>query len=92
MPTITIDKRIWDTEFLTGLNLSAPECSEGLILDVRKGTVNSVAIGAILKILDRCKTLGIKVEIITHDDLSFNSLKCVGINRLATLSLKSASK
>jgi hypothetical protein len=59
----------------------------GVIVDIKPGVVNSMLIGETLMLLDRCRKTNISIEIHTHDDTTYRSLKYVGMDKLAVLKL-----
>lgn len=63
----------------------------GVVIDIRPDAINSMLIAETLTFLERCRKQHIAIEINTHDETTYRSLKYVGVDKLATLKLVSAN-
>ncbi len=59
----------------------------GVIVDIKPDAVNSLLIAETLGLLERCRKTKVSIEIHTHDETTYRSLKYVGIDKFATLKL-----
>ena len=85
---IPITSRIWNRKKLVErMTLIQRDDKNGVVIDIQPNAVNSMLIAETMTLLDRAKKSQVAVEIHTHDDTTYRSLKCVGIDKLATLKL-----
>lgn len=88
---IPITSRIWNRKKLTErMTLISRDDKNGVTVDIRPDAINSMLISETLIFLERCRKQNIAVEIVTHDETSYRSLKYVGVDKLAILKLASS--
>lgn len=82
---IAFTTQVWEPKKLTEFKVTNFDVDEGLTIEIKKGVLNSIFIASLIKFLAKCRKLGVKVQINTHDDLTKRSLEAAGVTKIAVL-------